>query len=345
MKEQKNDKDFGFDLIVEYLTGTASDELHEQLDAWRNISEENEQLFVWMKKMWRSLQLSEYDRTFDKERAYHLFCERVQADTFQAKQMRLDSGRLWRRIAACAAVLIPMMVLSYFTYLYFTGIPPVAVERPLSSEVIVPSGSKIQMTLQDGTKVWLNSDSYIRYDSQFGRTNRLLTLTGEAYFEVAKDENSPFIVDVEGIKVKVLGTHFNVNAYKENNGVAVTLLEGAVEMITPKSNTMLEPGNTARYDATTKKVAVAANNPLPQSEHAVGWIDNKLVFSGETFEQIIATLERSYNVKVNIRNVQVKKRRFAGDFVNYETIEQILNVMSISGKFHYSIKGNVIDIY
>ena len=371
MEEQKNDKDYGFGLIVEHLTGSASDELQQQLEEWRNASDENEQLFVWMEKMWRSLNLSDRDKTFDKQRAYRLFCERVeaervQAETYRAKRMKSQSNRLLlRRIASCAAILIPMTVLSYFTYLYFT-VTPAQVATPLYSEVTVPSGSKIQMTLQDGTKVWLNSDSYLQHDSEFGRTNRLLTLTGEAYFEVAKDENSPFIVDVGGIKVKVHGTHFNVNAYKENNGVAVTLLEGSVEMITPKNNTMLEPGHVARYDATTKKVAVAANVPQPQpeevkaskesavpqesvvantAEHAVDWIDNRLVFNGETFEQIIATLERSYNVKVNIQNVQVKKRRFAGDFINNETIEQILNVMSVNGKFRYSIKGNVIDIY
>ena len=193
----------------------------------------------------------------------------------------------------------------------------------------------------------------------------MITLSGEAYFEVTKDENSPFIVNVGDIKIKVHGTHFNVNAYKENNGVAVTLLEGSVEMITAKSATLLQSGNVAHYDATTGKVAVANKKTEPQRstvtpvnhtiqpkpatekniDPAIDWMYDHLVFRGETFEQIIATLERSYDVKVNIHNDRIKKRKFGGDFTNKETIEQILNVMSVNGKFKYQIYGNMIDIY
>jgi ferric-dicitrate binding protein FerR (iron transport regulator) len=189
-------------------------------------------------------------------------------------------------------------------------------------------------------------------------------LSGEAYFEVAKDERSPFIVSVGEIKIKVHGTHFNVNSYSEKDGVAVTLLEGSIEMITPKSNTILQPGNMARYDAKTGKIALTTNIDLipvekldsvitvkkesvvsKTTEYAIDWINNRLVFNGETFEQIIATLERSYNVKVNIHNDQIRKRRFAGDFTNNETIEQIFTVMSYNGKFRYEIKGNIINLF
>ena len=398
MDAQNQEKEHGFGLIMEHLTGSTSEEAQKQLDEWRSLSDENERLFEWMTKMWRSLSLSDHDKTFDRERAYRLFCERVEAETAgseaisnrrsrttglnkvaetgQTKQIPIhsiglcedaNSGQikriqLWRRIASIAAVLIPMAILGYYTYRYFT-IVPLPNDIPLKSEIMVPAGSKTQMSLQDGTKVWLNADSHLQYDSDFGRSNRTITLQGEAYFEVAKDENSPFIVNVGGIKIKVLGTHFNVNAYHENNGVVVSLLEGSVEMITTKSNTMLQPGNMARYDAVTGKVAVTTKTE-PQSvektpvdnvgvqkmnaldkNHAIDWMSNRLVFHGETFEQIICTLERAYNVKVNIHNNQIKKRQFGGDFTNNETIEQIMTVMSLNGKFQFQIKGNVIDIF
>ena len=374
MKKQNQDKEYGFGLIMEQLTGSATDDLRKQLDEWRHISDENEQLFIWMTKMWRSLSLSERDKTFDRQRAYRLFCERVEAETghaaevheevetSQTKLIRMKPVRLWQRVASIAAVLIPMSILGYYTYRYF-NIAPAQPYEVLKSEIIVPAGSKTQMSLQDGTKVWLNADSHLEYDSDFGRNNRTLSLTGEAYFEVAKDEHTPFIVNVGGIKIKVLGTHFNVNAYREHNGVVVSLLEGSVEMITSKSNTMLQPGHMARYDATTGKVAVtskveplraekisAENAPVQKSianagNHTMDWMSNRLVFNGETFEQIICTLERAYNVKVNIHNNQIKKRQFGGDFTNNETIEQIFNVMSVNGKFKYQIKGNIIDVF
>jgi len=136
-------------------------------------------------------------------------------------------------------------------------------------------------------------------------------------------------------------------------------------MSTDKNNARLQPGNIAHYNAATGKIDVTTTQTVESSdskqrsdviatkkllaanslENALAWKDNRLIFNGESFEQIIATLERAYNVKVNIRNDQIKKRRFAGDFTNNETIEQIFNIMSVNGKFQYRINGNIIDVY
>ncbi|MDR1171068.1 MAG: FecR domain-containing protein [Bacteroidales bacterium] len=340
MEIQNHDKEYWIGMIMDRLAGSLSDEGRKRLDEWRSASDENGQLFADMRKMWHALSLSDRNETFNEQRAYRLFRERVEAETGMAKRIPMKPYRLLRRIASYAAVIISFVSLGYFTYRYFTTTPARTV-TPLLSEVAAPNGSKTQLLLQDGTRVWLNAVSHIRYNSEFGRTNRNLSLSGEAYFEVAKDEQLPFIVDVEGIKVKVLGTHFNVNAYRENNGVAIALLEGVVEIIANNGNVTLKPGDMARYDAASGQIAISAN----AIGDALAWMNNKLVFTGETFEQIISNLERSYNVKVNIHNNQIKKRRFAGDFTNNETIEQIFTVMSVNGKFRYQIKGNVIDIY
>ena len=368
MEMQNRNMEYGFELIMDHLTGSTSDDLRRQLDDWRNRSDENEQLFVRMQRLWSAMSLSDRDKTFDSRRAYHLFRERVEADAKEsgmARQIPLKPLSNLRRFAFYAAILIPFVFLSYFTYRYFTDMPVKLEEIPLISEIHTPNGSKTQMSLQDGSKVWLNSGSYIRYDSRFGRSNRTITLSGEAYFEVAKDEHSPFIVHVGDVQIKVLGTNFNVNAYSENNGVSVALIEGSVEMSTDKNNARLQPGNIAHYNAATGKIDVTTTQTVESSdskqrsdviatkkllaanslENALAWKDNRLIFNGESFEQIIATLERAYNVKVNIRNDQIKKRRFAGDFTNNETIEQIFNIMSVNGKFQYRINGNIIDVY
>jgi ferric-dicitrate binding protein FerR (iron transport regulator) len=245
-----------------------------------------------------------------------------------------------RRIASYAAITVPLLILTaYLSYRMTTT--TTAREIPLFSEVNVPNGAQTQLNLQDGTKVWLNAGSHIRYDSDFGRSNRNLSLSGEAYFEVAKNEHVPFTIDVEKLKIKVLGTHFNVNAYREDHDVAVSLFEGAVEMLTNQGVTTLKPGDMARYDADTGKTTVAAN----ATANALAWRDNKLVFSGKTFEQIVHTLERNYKVKVNIQNEQIKERQFSGDFTKNETIEQIFTVMSANGKFRYRIRGDTVDVY
>ena len=342
MDIQNHDNEYGIDLIMDHLTGSSSDDLRKKLDEWQNASYENEEMLVWMQKMWHSLCLSDRDETFNKQRAYYLFRERINAETgSRVKRIPLRPYLLLRHIASYAAVLVSLLFLGYFTYRYFTIVAVQVEELPLLSEISVPNGSKTQLSLQDGSKVWLNSGSYLQYDSEHGRTNRSLTLSGEAYFEVAKDEHSPFIVNVGEIKIKVHGTHFNVNAYEENNGISVALIEGSVEIITSNGNIMLRPGIITRYDTATGKIEVMTNT----TDGVLAWMDNRLIFNGETFEQIVCTLERRYDVKVNIHNNQIKQRRFAGDFINNETIEQIFSVMSVNGKFRYQIKGNLIDIY
>ena len=347
-----HDKEYGFWLIMDHLTGALSDNKQGQLDEWRSASDENEELFVWMQKMWKTLCLSDYDETFNKERAYRLFCERVEAENAKRNHITKrnhpafilpDAHKIkrLRRIALYSAFSLLLIVsVGYFAYRYVI-FPSTQEQTILLLEVDAPSGSKKHFSLEDGSKVWLNAGSRLQYDSEYGRTNRALSLFGEAYFEVAKNEQFPFIVNVEGIKIKVLGTHFNVNAYSENNGVSVALLEGSVEMITKKDATMLLPGNMARYDNATGKITAATN----AGNNALAWMDNRLVFNGETFEQIICMLERTYNVKVNIQNEQIKKRCFAGDFSNNETIEQIFAIMSFNGKFRYQINGSIINIF
>ena len=212
------------------------------------------------------------------------------------------------------------------------------------SEIAVPNGSKTKLILQDGTKVWLNAGSKIQYDSDFGKKNRLLKLSGEAYLEVAKDENCPFIVDPGEIKVKVLGTCFNVRAYKDNEEIKVALLRGSVEMETNNGDMLrLVPKDIAHFNTQTKETGICHNTGY--SQNCIGWIDNKFIFNGESFEQITKILERTFNVKINIHRESIKKRCFIGDFVNNETIEQIFKVMSSNEKFTYTIKGNIIDVY
>ena len=350
------------------------DDLSLILDAFKG-DEYLQEFHNGLYRIWNATKDDAQHLSEEEKEAYRIEAVQLRAEyerKMQIRQLKSLKYSLFRKIGYAAAILLPFTILSYFTYCYFT-IEPAPDEPPLWSELIVPSGSKMQMSLQDGTKVWLNADSRLRYDSKFGRTNRSVHLSGEAYFEVAKNEQSPFIVDVGELKIKVTGTHFNVNAYSENHGVSVALIEGAVEMIAGKNAIVLKPGNTARYDATTGKVAVALptvdkpvataaikNNgatlkqsamPLKKSampfkiEDAIAWKDNRLLFNGESFEQIISSLERTFNVIINVKNEQVKKRRFHGDFINNETIEQIITVMAINGHFKYQIKGNVIDIY
>lgn len=344
MDTHNRQKEYGLNLIIDRLTGSLSDEADLALREWICASDANRLYAEKIEQLWGSLDLVGEAVQYDSERAFSLFKQRVGEDTDRLyllkKNTRSFSFRKW---TAYAAVLVSFLVLSYFTYGYFQ-LKAESGQVALVSEIVVPNGSKTQLTLQDGSKVWLNAGSTIQYDSNYGKEFRLLKLTGEAYLEVVGNEQCPFIVDAGDVKVKVLGTRFNVNAYADNEEIKVALLQGAIEMKAGNSPALqLKPKDVASFNTVSKEINLYQNSHY--SGNAIDWINSRLIFNGESFEQIIHTLERSFNVKINIRKESVKKRRFIGDFVNNETIEQIFNVMSADGKFRYTINGNVIDVY
>lgn len=330
MDTQNQHKEHWLNLIIDRLTGTISEDSDQCLQEWIHASDENSRYFKNMELLWHSMEVVHEGEQYDSDRAFLLFKQRIETEN------TINTRKSY------AAILISFITLNCLIHQYY--IHPSDQNILRLSEIAVPNGSKTKLTLQDGTKVWLNAGSKIQYDSDFGKKNRLLKLSGEAYLEVAKDENCPFIVDAGEIKVKVLGTCFNVRAYKDNEEIKVALLRGSVEMETNNGDMLrLVPKDIAHFNTQTKETGICHNTGC--SQNCIGWIDNKFIFNGESFEQITKILERTFNVKINIHRESIKKRCFIGDFVNNETIEQIFKVMSSNEKFTYTIKGNIIDVY
>lgn len=344
METNKQYKEYWLSLLIDRLTGSISGQADLSLQKWENDSEANKQYAERIEQLWETLDIVGQEEEFDSERAFLLFKERVSQEPKNSTKQKKRINRFpLRKVLSYAAVLIPFLLLSYSTYSYF--LLKSGHEQDVSlSEVVVPNGSKTQLTLQDGSKVWLNAGSKIQYDSRFGEKSRTLRLSGEAYLEVAPNANCPFLIFAGDVKVKVLGTRFNVNAYEENKEVKVALLQGAIEMQVGSSTPLqMTSKDIASFDRHTKKISIYKNSLY--SGYAIDWINNRFVFNSESFEQIAHTLERSFNVQINIRKESIKKRQFVGDFVNNETIEQIFRVMSADGKFAYTINGNTIDVY
>lgn len=341
MDTHNQNKEYWLNQIIDRLTGAISESSDKCLEEWICSSDENALYFESIQKVWKSMEAIDEEQQFDSNRAFLLFKERIIQETQDTAKRKKKHFAL-RKALSYVAILIPFLLLSYFSYNYFH----IKSEKHplLLSEVVVPNGSKTQLTLQDGSKIWLNAGSKIQYDSDFGKKSRILKLSGEAYLEVTKNKECPFIVDAGEIKIKVLGTRFNISAYEDNDDIKVALLQGSIEMKAYNGSTLqLAPKDIACFNKASNKIDVHKNSH--HSGNAIDWISNRLIFNGENFEDIIHTLERSFNVKINIRKQEVRNRRFVGDFVNNETIEQIFNVMSADGKFKYTIKGNVIDVY
>jgi transmembrane sensor len=236
--------------------------------------------------------------------------------------------------------------------------------------VLAKAGTRTKLLLPDGTQVWLNSNSKLTYTEDFNTSSREVGLEGEAYFDVVKDKQRPFIVHVSDLDVKVLGTTFTVKSYPQDETVEATLLRGAIEvsrkghpntprillkpdeklvfskrpLVTPAAgSTPLADSRTAPAPPDISVNTISVN--LPDSEKVeTAWLYNRLVFNGDTFKELAEKMERWYNVKISFKDEALYKYRFGGAFAN-ETVEEALNALQLTTKFSYKIDGNEIELY
>ena len=208
------------------------------------------------------------------------------------------------------------------------------------NELIVPSGGEYRLVLSDRTVVYMNSESRLKYPVMFGGKNRMVELEGEAYFEVSKDEDHPFIVRTERLDVTVLGTGFNVMAYKQDPRTEVTLVKGKVDVRRGKINEILTPSrqfvmNNENQEYEVKTVNVATY---------VDWKDGVLNFDGMPLEELGDKLGRWYEVKFFFTKESLKRLKFSGAFKKYNEIDYILSLIEATTNVTFKINKDVIVV-
>ena len=206
-------------------------------------------------------------------------------------------------------------------------------------EQIIPRGQKQTIHLPDGTAVKLNSESTLRYEKNFYQGTREVYLSGEAFFEVARDTLRPFVVHAGGIETKVLGTSFNLRAYPDENNVDIALVHGKVEVY--KSNDFSEtllPAQMISFDNSSHAVEIKPFDSL----EIVGWKDWILFFKDADFNEIKYKLERWYDVKIEVRG-NLEGKAFSGKFID-DSLEEVLNGIGFSLNFQYEISDGKVTI-
>jgi transmembrane sensor len=204
--------------------------------------------------------------------------------------------------------------------------------------VATPRGGQYQLVLPDGSKVWLNAASSLRFPTAFTGRERRVELTGEAYFEVAKNKQLPFKVSVEATEVTVLGTHFNVMAYADEPSLTTTLLEGAVRVSGGGQQVLLRPGQQARQQA-GGTMAVATVDP----QNAVAWKNGQFIFNDEPIESIMRQISRWYDVEVEYQGT-MKGKEFNGTVSRFDNASQVLHMLELTGAIHFNTQGNRIIV-
>jgi ferric-dicitrate binding protein FerR (iron transport regulator) len=360
--------------LYRFLTGELDEAECKEFYDWVKESDSNRKVFSGLKNIWvfarRKGQLSDADlrqeyQRFIARRATHESQMDVDSRTVSRKH---TFGYYLLRIAA--AVL----------FLYGTGITYLHMQQRENEEyyeIQTRRGEKSQLLLSDGTKIWINSDSHLRYPTRMTKRNVVVYLDGEAYFEVSKVKGRKFVVHASDLDITALGTSFNVKSYRDEGTVETTLEEGKILIAgdghreTMQKPIILLPNQRVTIYTEPEKIRgpvitetyptaygemAAVDTPIePISQKGVliqhqtntaiytSWKDGNLQFRKERFEDLAILLERWYDVKISINDAEIKEWRYTGTF-DKETIEQALTALSLSMPFRYTIHKNTVII-
>jgi ferric-dicitrate binding protein FerR (iron transport regulator) len=203
-----------------------------------------------------------------------------------------------------------------------------------------PMGGEYQLVLPDGSKVWLNSGSTLRFPTSFVGTERIVELKGEAYFDITKNSKMPFLVRTNNaMDIKVLGTQFNIMAYDDEKNINTTLIEGSVEVLKGLGKTMLKPGQEAVLNKGSGNIKVS----IADLEQAIAWKNGYFIFSNENIESIMRKVSRWYNVDV-IYQGNLSNKDFVGTISRNKNVSELLKMLELTGAVHFNIDGRRITV-
>ena len=259
-------------------------------------------------------------------------------ELFRRVRALLARRRRWRVAFRVAAVLIPCLLVLGIGLRLDRQVGGIF-SSPQYAEIYVPKGERMQMAFQDGTRVWLNSDTRLRYPERFGFSERRIELDGEAYFIVSHNPARPFIVGVGGAQVQVLGTEFNVQAYRESPVISVALDQGSVSMSDGRNSFLLAPSDRLTYDRTTRQGRL----DHVDTSGASLWRKSIISFKDTPLEEVLRTLGRWYDV-----TFKVTDPRAYGYYFTLTTcdspLDEILSEMQRIAPMHFTREGSTIVI-
>jgi len=340
--------------IVKYITGQASEAESFEVKEWIKSSPENEAYYIQLYETWHNSLYINKD-SVDVDKAFNTFYRKnIEPDV--PAYRRLTLGRHWLGIAA-SLVLLCMAGIYYYK-------KNNTAEQWLT--VKVAKGTTRKLTLPDGSSVWINSGSNIRYSRAFGVNNRTVFLSGEAYFDIAPSgKNIPFLVKAGQFTIRDVGTVFNVKAYPDEKIFETAVVEGKVsvegvltENADYQSKVFLDAKQVLKINrqasvsmAKPKNVKTESLEPVKvvqieesQFNEYNGWKDNLLVFENDSFEEIAKVLERRYNVKIFINDENLKGYHYTGTFRNLSNINTVFKVIKETTPINYVVNGNAITV-
>lgn len=392
-------KEYTWNLIAKKLSGEATPEELQELELLLRSNPELHYPMQTIADLWRSTGRQEqkkaeqaFNRHLDRMRDLNIDFlpgtnapvqtsglqpqqEPVEQDNAYPFEVPFDEPRRGRSRRMIMLVSSFFFLVGIGAFLIYPGkakdpVASIKTAAPISGmiggEVFTGNGSRTHLVLPDGTLVWLNAGSRIKYEKNFGTDFREVSLTGEAFFDVAQNARKPFVIHTEKVDIKVLGTRFNVKSYPLEKTTEATLIRGSIEVsikARPNERIILKPNEKlvvanddstlhrsgpARHTGKAEESLVAIKKPTYESHTGTiietSWIDNKLIFQDEEFRELAKKMERWYGFTIRFDNSRQEELHFTGSFQK-ETIQQALDALKLTAAFKYTIEGNQITVY
>lgn len=318
-------------IILRYLRQENTPEELEQIINWIAESDENRDYLFELEDLWRKKVEFEFIDNTKIDNAFNLFLQnnKLTKDKPSPKRIKLP---LWTKYAIVACFASIISTIGYNVFLRTSPINFTTIE--------VPQGQFSKLILPDSTLVWLNSDSKFSYaDNYMDAQNRIVKLEGEAFFDVKRNSEHPFIVQSGGLNVKVLGTEFNVKAYESDAETTVSLISGSIEVSTEKERRKIFPGQVLLFK--DNKMQIGQNK---STEATYSWISGELHFEDENLVNIIRAIERKYNVTIHFNSEALENRHLTCKIQKNTSLEDVLDILKNATDLNYNVNDSIITI-
>jgi transmembrane sensor len=327
------EKEEAINLIVKYLGENATSEEIAELERWIAASPVNWTYFMQQKNIWHSVDKSINPADISTKRALDSFLKQISKET--------TIIYLWKYFQKVAAILILPLIIGGFLWQNGVFAPKSVVAF---KEVFTSTGTRMAFSLDDGTKVWLNAGSSLRYPEKFTTSQRNVFLQGEAYFEVKSDKTRPFYVNTQSISVKATGTKFNVRTYLNKQESAVSLLEGKVSVFKAgaKDKDMisdLKPNQHLEYNTISEQAAIVEGDQYKY----VAWREGKLIFRNDPLSDVLEKIGEFNNVHFQFKDTKLLDYRFHITFKN-ESLPEILDILKATSPMDFKILKRRADL-
>ncbi|MCD7849576.1 MAG: DUF4974 domain-containing protein [Parabacteroides sp.] len=317
------------ELIIGYLQGRLRGRDLDSFYVWVNESADNKKLFFETKALYEACAPSR-EKSEIQESWLRLLEKRT------SRQHKKQS--LWLRISTYAAVAMFATAITSSIFIFSSKENETHITRYLGGDGLEAD----VVVLPDGTRVSLGSRTSFSYDSHYGKSKRIVYLEGEAYFEVAKEKDKPFVVETKEQSIEALGTKFNVSAYSSDSLLTTTLLDGSVLLTTPNLSqpTILKPNEQFIYNRNTQSALLQQVD----ANQFVSWTTGYYYFPEQSLEAILYRLSHVYGVQFTVKSEALNRRTFTGTFYRGQSIKDILEIIHLSIPIRYKINDHQVTI-